>query len=47
VPSLVGIIYLKQYTKNNETDIRGYARQDATRRETTRGAAGSAKQITA
>lgn len=26
------IIYLKQYVKNNETDIRGYMRQGATRR---------------
>jgi len=40
------IIYLKQYVKNNETDIRGYMRQDVTRRDDVEGA-GSAKQIVA
>lgn len=44
------IIYLKQYVKNNETDIRGYMRPDATRRGMTmqgKGAADSTKQIVA
>lgn len=42
------IIYLKQYVKNNETDIRGYMRPDAMRRDGVgRGGTDSTKQIVA